>query len=178
MIDGGNEPTTQVVPLPPKSGLSSLVSLFKRVIQLPGIMDIRVNASGLEVTRIVTPGEEVVPKSLAAYMYDDAFLPAILPRMNLSRVQDVGEPILTALTAFNAVATQGLHPVRVVAPVDKEALASYLGMEVGIPFLFGVPVSYVLGDEYHAQVIVLGGTSLLLDDITAGVCFDLETEAA
>lgn len=165
----------EVVELPPKSGLNGVVTLFKRAIRLPHVTSIEVTSAGIRVSRYVLPGERVIPESLKDYEVTKDLIEPLLAHVKLIRVPTGQNVWATIASALNTLADRGAHPVCVVAPNDPTVFERYIGAPAGAPHMFGLPVYYTLDPEnYNDQCIVLGGGSLLADDLTHGVIFDLE----
>lgn len=163
------------IPLP--RGLNALFSALKKIIHLPNVAELRVTPGGISVTRAVAAGEEVLPDTLDDYTSLEGLVMAVLEKVTLTTIEPLEGGLLpTALEAFNLIGREGLVVTGVVAPWDSGSLRDALGAKEPPTHFFGAPVYYELDDSYHAQCIVLGGTSHLIDDYTRGVSFPLEVK--
>jgi len=165
------------VPISTGYTLDKLVGLIKKVLHASGVMQIVVTPQALHIARYVLPTESVIPEDEEDQVVPplDAFLSK--PIETLQGTEDK-RPFTKLQQACDLLRTQGLRPSLVIAPEKTSALLRFFSFSEETPptHLIGIPVEYMLGPEYHEQLLVFGGTTYLLDDIEVGVSVDLGGE--
>lgn len=154
-----------------------LVALFRRVIELPRLQVIEVTGDKFTVSRLVAEGEAVIPEEHDVVEVDADFV--------IRKVQEASglvelpfepqrHPHMALLEATEMVVKQRLRPTFLIAP-EGEWLSAFLGLPEGaIPeSCFGMRVIYTENELFENKVLVLGGTTNLLTDVSYGVVIDM-----
>lgn len=162
-------------PLPRSA--DELVALFKRVIELPGIQKIEISQTQFVVARMVGDGELVVPDPGEQVEVDAGFvLQRITEQDGLVELafDPTRHPYLSLLEATAMVNGQRLRPTHLIAP-EGEWLAAFLGLpEDATPeSCFGMKVLYTKSESFENKILVLGGPTNLLTDVSYGVAIDM-----
>lgn len=155
--------------------LDRLVSLVKRILYTPNVMQVLMTPQTVMVARMVAPTEEVLPPEDEADVVPplEAFLAKPIEALES---KPGATPIAKLQEACDLLLSKGCRPSFIVAPVDYELFVNFFKYPEGfVPTHFmGIPVQFLLGSEYHAQLILFGGPTHLLDDIQAGISVSME----
>jgi hypothetical protein len=166
---------TRTLPRSPEE----LVALFKRLIELPGIQKVEVTPQNITVQRLISDQEQVIPEvgEGEAAEVDPIFLPTAISK-NEALVElsfdPERHPYHALLGATDMIHEKKLRPSFIVAP-EGEWLGAYLGLPEGtVPeSCFGMRVIYTRDDAFEDKLLVLGGLSNLLTDVSIGVAINL-----
>lgn len=155
--------------------LEEIVALFKRVIELPDTREIRITPTEFVVQRVVADGEPVIPSNDV----QQVDVPFILERLEgggqLSSLPFDPErhPYLSLELATRTLSAYRVKPTFIVA-ADGETLSSFLALDDVTPkTVFGMNVIYYENQMLEDKVLVLGGPTSLLTDVTHGIIIDI-----
>lgn len=165
---------THTQPLP--RTVEEIVALFKRVIELPDTYEIRVTTNEFSVQRMVADGEPVLPSVVDAQQVDVAFvLERVESAGNLSSLPFDPErhPYLSLELATRMLGAYRVKPTFLVAQTG-DSLSSFLALEEGKPQgVFGMPAIYSDTPAFEDKLVVLGGPTALLTDVTHAIIIDM-----
>ena len=156
-------------------GVDALLRLFKRAIQLSAVEEIKVTPEVFSVTRVMDEADpgEVFPKESAD---DDADPLYLLSKVELENAPFDPEqhPFLALVAATRALGKTSSRVAAILAP-DDGSFAAYFGLEADErPELFlGMRVIYNQDEKYSDKLVVLGGPTAYLADVTNGVIIDM-----
>jgi len=162
-------------PLP--RGNDQLVALFKRVVQLPDVMEIRVTPKEFMVLRNMKDDSPVVPKTETTV---DADIEYVLAQTELSEPEfdPRRHPYVALADATAQLSKRRLQVCGIVAP-EGSLLADYFGLpEDEVPETFmGIRVIYhSLEEKYPDKIVVFGGPTVYFNDATHGIIIDTGVE--
>lgn len=165
---------THTQPLP--RTVEEIVALFKRVIELPDTYEIRITTAEFSVQRMVADGESVIPVLEAPQQVDAAFvLERVEASGNLSSLpfDPDRHPYLSLELATRMLGAYRVKPTFMVAQTG-ESLSSFLALEEARPSsVFGMPVVYSDTPSFEDKLVVLGGPTALLTDVTHAIIIDM-----
>lgn len=156
-----------------------LVLLFKRLIELPGIQRVEVTPQNIIVQRLISDNEQVIPDAGEGESteIDIGFLLTSISK-NEALIELPFEPdrhpYHALLSATAHIHDKKLRPCFLIAP-EGEWLGAYLGLPEGaVPeSCFGMRVVYTRDEAFEDKLLVLGGPSNLLTDVSIGVAINL-----
>lgn len=164
---------THSEPLP--RSIDQIIALFKRVVQLPNVMEIRVTPEEFAVSREMDEDDDqqVVPKTETKI---DADVEYVLAKTELvESVFDPAQHPYVALAEATAKLTRDrLRVCGIMAPKGP-LFADYFGLpEDELPEAFmGIRVIYhSLTDKFPDKIVVFGGPTIYFNDATHGVIID------
>lgn len=168
--DEARQLRTHIQPLP--RTVDEIVALFKRVVLLPDTQEVRVTPEEFSVRRVVAEGDDVIPKLEGPQQVDLEF---VLKRVDLSSLPfDPGRhPYMSLEKATRMLMAYRVKPTFVVAE-SGEMLSAFLALDDPRPTnLFGMPVVYDNHEMFEDKVLILGGSTPLLTDVTHGIIIDM-----
>jgi hypothetical protein len=156
-----------------------LVALFKRVVELPGIQKIEVTPAQVLVQRLVADGESVIPEPEEENeSLDPAFILSLIEKnggLVALEFDPARHPYISLLEATSKISAQKLRPTFIVV-----SPGGWLGAFLGLPegefepdTCFGMKVIYTANEIFEEKLLVLGGPSNLLTDVSYGVVIDM-----
>lgn len=156
-----------------------LVGLFKRLIELPGIQKVEVTPQNITVQRLISDQEAVIPEAGEgeAAEVDVSFLLTSITKTEMLvelPFDPERHPYHALLGATAHIHEKKFRPSFLVAP-EGEWLGAYLGLPEGtVPeSCFGMRVIYTRDDAFEDKLLVLGGPTNLLTDVSIGVAINL-----
>lgn len=165
---------THTQPLP--RTVEEIVALFKRVIELPDTYEIRITTNEFSVQRMVADGEQVLSSVVDAQQVDPTFvLERVESSGNLSSLPFDPErhPYLSLELATRMLGAYRMKPTFLVAQTG-DSLSSFLALDEGKPqSIFGMPVIYSDTPVFEDKLVVLGGPTALLTDVTHAIIIDM-----
>jgi len=161
-------------PLP--RSIDQIIALFKRAVQLPHVMEIRVSPEEFHVVREMEDDEEpVLPKSETKI---DADIEYVLSRTveNLFEPEfdPARHPYVALRDATEHLSKDRLRVCGIMVPRGP-LFADYFGLdEDAMPeTIMGIRVIYHnLTDKYPDKIVVFGGPTVYFNDATHGVIID------
>lgn len=164
--DEGKRLRMHTQPLP--RTLEEIVALFKRVVELPDTHEIRVTPSEFFVQRMVRDGEDIIPRLDVPQEVD---LPFILSRIDIKPLpfDPSRHPYLSLELATRMLTSLRVKPTFIAAQ-SGEMLSAFLALDDMEPTtIFGMNVIYSDSELLEDKIVVFGGTSSLLTDLTHGI---------
>lgn len=172
--DEGRRLRTHAQPLP--RTIEEIVALFKRVIELPDTQEIRITPAEFSVQRLVADGESVIPSVEVAQHVDAAFvLERVEASGNLSSLSfdPQRHPYLSLELATRTLSAYRVKPTFLAAQ-RAEDLSAFLALEDPRPqSVFGMPVIYSDTPSFEDKLVVMGGPTNLLADVTHAIIIDM-----
>lgn len=164
---------THSEPLP--RSIDLIVALFKRVVQLPQVQEIRVTPDEFVVSRLMEEDDEaaVVPKTETKV---DADIEYVLAKTELHEAPfDPGKhPYIALAEATERLTRDRLRVCGIMAPKGS-LFADYFGLdEDSAPEAFmGIRVIYHnLEEKFPDKIVVFGGPTIYFNDASHGVIID------
>ena len=163
------------VPIDKSWNMNRLVGFVKRVLHLPRVTKMEITPESIYISRVVAPGEPGVPDEV-----DTVSVPfEALISKPIELLPDISDVRFTTRIqkACSMLNENGYVPSLLVAPEDPNILNDVLPFEQEgvLTHLFGIPVQYDLGTEFHNQAVLFGGATPLYDDIQTGIAIEMET---
>lgn len=163
---------THSEPLP--RSIDLIVALFKRVVQLPQVQEIRVTPEEFYVSRLMDNDEEpVVPKTETKI---DADVEYVLAKTELYEApfDPTKHPYIALAEATERLTRDRLRVCGIMAPKGS-LFADYFGLDEDVvPEAFmGIRVIYHgLEEKFPDKIVVFGGPTVYFNDATHGVIID------
>lgn|GEM_PF-4290388 len=160
-------------PLPRSN--DGVIALFKRVLQLSAVTEIKVTVDEFSVTRDIEDGVVLPP---LGELMQDADAEFILTRI-ADNLETMGSPAshpYFVLVAATAMVSQDRRKVCAILAPRGTLLADYFGLPDAPEVFLGIPVIYHdLEDKYPDKIVVFGGPTIYFNDATHGVIIDTGT---
>lgn len=163
---------THSEPLP--RGTDQLVALFKRVVLLPHVVEIKVTPTEFLVVRDMGEDEDapVVPKAETQVAVD---VDAMLANIYLMELEfDPERHPYIALHNATALLSRDRRVVCGIMAPEGPLMADYFGLpENEMPDTFmGIRVVYHDSEKYPDKIVVVGGPTVYFNDATQGIILD------
>jgi hypothetical protein len=160
--------------------VEGVVALFRHVVLLREVQEIRVTPTEFEVSRLLEADstEDVVPSPAEKNDVEPEFL---FKRLDLTHVEFNPDrhPYLTLVKATEEMTEVNVRPIAVMAP-SADLFAAFFGLDDGAqpPHFLGLRMIYgVFGESqdhnYADKIVVVGGPTPYLSDATHGFIIDI-----
>lgn len=164
---------THSEPLP--ASVEKVVAMFKRVLQLPNVQEIRVTPNTFEVTRLLEPTEtSVMPEPESIQDIDFDFLLSNLRVLEEVSFSPDNHPYIDLVKATQKINSQKLVVSAMAAPTP-EVLCAFFGLDDDptLTHVLGIPVIFHRDSRYPMKLVILGGSTNYISDASTGVIIDM-----